>query len=397
MLNISQDQAIRRYDTLPKTLKDAIFSDYTNVVILKSAHDNHLNNYQTDDLGIIVGDILMGFIHPNDLEKQLKENLELEPLVVSDIAKEINQKILTPLTSDIEKNYNPEISEVEPIRAEEAGQEAPQSMEVAPTPILGKENISETAVSPQPLKIESETPIAEKKISPLAEKFAAKATAPVATLTPESANKAEPAPMPLEPTIIHEEQATPLQKSINLGDFQIELPQSKKPVASAIAAEFEMGNYRAPAVSATAKQPVVSTAPKTEIPRVVHYSAYSTPLSSPIKPKSESSLGEQTTSATSSEQAASLKPETNLGEQANKNAFTQLGKNKPEETISLPLKSPEKNLGANAQSETAARTGEKPASKFINLNDFGIVNETAKSATTPKGPEIKGNTVDLTK
>ncbi|MCL5733685.1 MAG: hypothetical protein M1334_03440 [Patescibacteria group bacterium] len=355
MININQKQAIKRYDTLPQSLKDAVWSPYLNDIVRRRVAG--LGDYTILIVGTLVGDVLMGFSLADDFEKNLKEAVDIDPKKATEISEEINKKIFLPLKAEIENNYNPVV-------AEETEESQSTPLEAAAREVSGI----------QPLKIETGTPAEAQPATPAPAQAAAKQPAPAGQ--PSLTETPEPAPVPLEPIVMREEKVSPLQRSVNLGDFQIELPQTRKPVASAVAAEFELGNFPASPASKTPPKPA---AQKPEIPKVVHYSAYKTNLSDAANKPNQPAVASGTTE----------------GQPANKNAFSKLQEGSAAVTAhsmitpSMPLP-PEKTKGEQRES----------AIKFVNLNNLGVTTEPAAPAKNPpekSGPEIKGNTVDLSR
>lgn len=361
MINITQKQAIKRYDTLPEPLKEALWSPYLTSIINQAT--NGLGEELVLGVNILIGDVLMGFSLPDDFGKNLKEAIEIDPKKADEISEEINKKIFLPLKAEIEKNYNPTISE----KAEEESQ---------PTPL---EAVAQEVSGIKPIKIETGESAKTAASAPITVKPLAEQPSFPAEQSKKT-EEAEPAPIPLEPMVMREEKISPLQRAVNLGDFQIELPQTKKPIASAIAAEFEMGDRLVP--------PSKTTAPKSEIPRVVHYSAYKTNLSEIAGKPS------QTVAVESASKDQTI----------NKNAFGKLQEKSaptPAPLADNPIIKTEKNTIASPVSQEKTKDDQqKSPAKFINLNNLGITIESpapVKNISDGSGPELKGNTIDLSK
>jgi len=277
MLNITQDQALRRYESLPESLKSALISDYYNDIIDSIAKTNNLNEDQTEKLFLIYGDVILGFIHPDDLSKNLVDDLKIKEDVVKDIVKEIEERIFKYIRKDLVKNYNPEIKEVEPVLTEEL------SLEVKPTskPEIQAEHISfeiknnqnNAQLTSEPIKLENVAksqepePLANltEKAPQITNEIAAKPTnsPQVVTAQPEAAAIAIPITSTSSETV-------PLEKSFNLGELKIQVEQESKP-REVVAANIQ-----------TSKKE-----PKQETPRVVHYSQFRTPLPENFQPISE--------------------------------------------------------------------------------------------------------------
>ncbi|MBI3638664.1 hypothetical protein HY227_02910, partial [Candidatus Wolfebacteria bacterium] len=66
----------------------------------------HIPEEKAFNVATIVGDVLFGFLHAEDVLTQIKE-LGVPPEVAGSISREIDKKIFAPVRPDIEKNYSP--------------------------------------------------------------------------------------------------------------------------------------------------------------------------------------------------------------------------------------------------------------------------------------------------
>jgi len=107
MIQIPHQQILDRYDTLSESLKDAGFSSYNTLLIEKIGETNHLTPDKTSTISLLVGRVLFGFIHPEDLAKEIRESLNLNPEIANSITQEIDRKIFAPIRMDLEKVYAP--------------------------------------------------------------------------------------------------------------------------------------------------------------------------------------------------------------------------------------------------------------------------------------------------
>ncbi len=111
MLNISREQALERYETLPENLKEALFSAANAQIIRRLGETYHLSDDKISILATIAGDVILGFLHPNDLAAEIRSSLNLDynlnPQLAVSIAQEIDHRILMPFRNDLEKIYKP--------------------------------------------------------------------------------------------------------------------------------------------------------------------------------------------------------------------------------------------------------------------------------------------------
>ncbi len=107
MINLSSNQALQRWDTLPQVLRDALYSEPNSEFVWKTADAEHIPEQKIYGVLRVAGYVLMGFIHPEDMAAELKDRLNVDPKVCASIAEAINQRIFTPIRQDIDKIYEP--------------------------------------------------------------------------------------------------------------------------------------------------------------------------------------------------------------------------------------------------------------------------------------------------
>lgn len=97
MNKYTQDQIDEKIQKLPQALQDSLFSPSIAEKIFDLGVENNLNIEQAGVLGEEVGNIILGFIRPEDFAKVLRESLQIAEADAKKIAGEINQAILVPL------------------------------------------------------------------------------------------------------------------------------------------------------------------------------------------------------------------------------------------------------------------------------------------------------------
>lgn len=117
MLNISNQQVLERWDLLPDVLKEALFSSQNTDILQKICEAQHIPQEKIYSIATMAGDVIFGFIHPEDLEKEIRAEFNINQQISSVIVAEINQKIFIPIKSEIDKMYSP----IFPTREELAG------------------------------------------------------------------------------------------------------------------------------------------------------------------------------------------------------------------------------------------------------------------------------------
>ena len=255
MHKITRQQALERWEALPDSLKEAIFSESNTSIVWQIGVFNHLPEEKISTMAMIVGDVILGFIHSVDLAKEISESLNINIEIANSIAREIDRKIFLPVKPDLEKNYSPVV-------------ELP---EIKKTDEVKNEKVS----GPKSAEITKPVPVDEiiKKAVPI--------TSAPATIIPKvETTTAVPAPISSEkPFILHQEtevkQVAPKAKTTtaapSIGWFSFGKKTTSTP-QSPVKVELETFGQKIE----EKKQPVMA---KTEIPkqRVVHYREVETP------------------------------------------------------------------------------------------------------------------------
>jgi len=107
MMIITQQQARERWDTLPEVLREALFSERNADTVISVSKSEHLAPEKISSIATLVGDVLLGFVDRDDLARELRSELNLNPQIADTIAKELDRKIFTPIRSEIDQNYRP--------------------------------------------------------------------------------------------------------------------------------------------------------------------------------------------------------------------------------------------------------------------------------------------------
>ncbi len=257
MINPTEKQIQNRWDLLPEELRDAIFSEENNALIDSIGEDYVLTEKQKENLSRIVSDVIFGFISVADAEKQIKEELEVEPEEAADISKRITAKIFAPLKTQIEKIFSPS--------EKESGNQAATSVPSAPFS-LDKLNVLE--IKPEPVspvaglpKIDVQAP-AENK--------------PVSFNEVIKPGQTKPEEKPAAPFVLHkEEEAKPvLGSKKSLGGLFGFL--NKKPVkeesGAGVAVQVDFGSDSAASQEKPAASGMVSTK-REPASKIIHYGA----------------------------------------------------------------------------------------------------------------------------
>ncbi|MDP3948640.1 MAG: hypothetical protein Q8Q17_01675 [bacterium] len=98
---------------MPEILREAMSSEANSDIVWKTAENEHLPEDKIMVVSRLVGYVLMGFVHPEDLARELHDNLGIDSRIAASIAEPINKKIFQPLREELETIYSPAASEVE--------------------------------------------------------------------------------------------------------------------------------------------------------------------------------------------------------------------------------------------------------------------------------------------
>lgn len=107
MITVTQDQIYDRWDLLTPDLREALVSDVTSDFVKKTAEAEHIPSDSIYIISGIVGNILFGFLHPEDLAKEITNALQIDPRIANSISTAVNQRIFTPLRAQIDAVYRP--------------------------------------------------------------------------------------------------------------------------------------------------------------------------------------------------------------------------------------------------------------------------------------------------
>ncbi|OGD25054.1 hypothetical protein A2819_00890 [Candidatus Azambacteria bacterium RIFCSPHIGHO2_01_FULL_40_24] len=107
MLKNSQQQISERWDILPISLREALCSPEYGKIIWRIGIEHHLDDRKIGIIAGIAGYIVYGFLHSDDLAREIQESLNLNSQIANSISHEINRKIFAPIKIDLEKIYSP--------------------------------------------------------------------------------------------------------------------------------------------------------------------------------------------------------------------------------------------------------------------------------------------------
>ncbi|MEK7651180.1 MAG: hypothetical protein AAB377_01475 [Patescibacteria group bacterium] len=106
-LKITQGQFDRRWDEMPESLRELLYSPEHAEIIRLICENHHLSEEKIETVLGVVGSIIAGFIHIQDLDHQIVVVLDLNPELAKTLALEINERVLVRFEKEIEDVFQP--------------------------------------------------------------------------------------------------------------------------------------------------------------------------------------------------------------------------------------------------------------------------------------------------
>jgi len=106
MNKLSKDEAWKIYETLPKELKQAIFSEESANSILSACQRNKLTDQQTSQVAELVGYSLMGLLPLESLTQEIINATSITQSQASQVFNEINRLIFYLVKNFLDELYN---------------------------------------------------------------------------------------------------------------------------------------------------------------------------------------------------------------------------------------------------------------------------------------------------
>ena len=116
MLKINKEIAVKRFRSLSPVLQEAIFSAQTAEIIGVVCERNHIPKEKISDIAETTGFVLLGFIHPEDLPRELSEKTGLDIKITQLIRQDLQVRIFDLIKDPIDRAYLPLQSNTEKIQ-----------------------------------------------------------------------------------------------------------------------------------------------------------------------------------------------------------------------------------------------------------------------------------------
>ena len=103
---LSQQQVFERYDALPDNLRTVMMGDSTIEMLWTIGGAHHLREERIQKVARVVGYVFLGFIHIEDLAKEIAIETNIDRRLAEELAREIQVKLLAPVIPEIQRLYH---------------------------------------------------------------------------------------------------------------------------------------------------------------------------------------------------------------------------------------------------------------------------------------------------
>lgn len=105
-MNHTQEQVHTAYDNLPESLREFLFSSKTADAIDAISTENHLSEEKAQVVWRTTATVILGLTHPEDLQKYIADDAQIDPRVAKTIADAIKTKILPQMAEALNKQHS---------------------------------------------------------------------------------------------------------------------------------------------------------------------------------------------------------------------------------------------------------------------------------------------------
>jgi len=102
---VPQENLLERWSGIPVSLREVMVSDLVIETLDAIEKEQHLNESRSRVLRQFVRGVFLGFIHLQDLYKEIANELGIDNRIALDIYQQLEQKIFAPLRREIDANY----------------------------------------------------------------------------------------------------------------------------------------------------------------------------------------------------------------------------------------------------------------------------------------------------
>ncbi len=107
MTIVPKSQALQRWDTLPENLREVLVSEHSVEILDRIAETEHIPVDRIPIISRIAGYVIMGFLHPEEVARELQEALKIDIKIAENVSKTLGNRLFAPYRSQLEKLYAP--------------------------------------------------------------------------------------------------------------------------------------------------------------------------------------------------------------------------------------------------------------------------------------------------
>jgi hypothetical protein len=107
MITYSKTKIDQRWDNMPKNLREVLYSPAYGETVFQIAKDYHLDERKSEIVVRLVGFVLYGFIHPEELDEKMVEEIDIDKNTAEEISDKLNKKIFDQFRKEISEIYSP--------------------------------------------------------------------------------------------------------------------------------------------------------------------------------------------------------------------------------------------------------------------------------------------------
>ncbi|MEX1014940.1 MAG: hypothetical protein WDZ80_07335, partial [Candidatus Paceibacterota bacterium] len=107
MLTYTKKTIYERWDSMPMKLREAMFSPAYGESLFEILEENHISKHKAETIIRLVGYVFFGLVHPDELDKKISKELDIDKNIINQITEEIDRKIFSQLRDEIMGMYSP--------------------------------------------------------------------------------------------------------------------------------------------------------------------------------------------------------------------------------------------------------------------------------------------------
>lgn len=106
MIKVAREELTKRYDALPRDLREGFLSDANMNMLWTIGEAHHLNEERIEKVAGVLGYILLGLVHIEDLAKEIVAEINVDRRLADELTNEIRLKIVNPFIPQLQQLYH---------------------------------------------------------------------------------------------------------------------------------------------------------------------------------------------------------------------------------------------------------------------------------------------------